>query len=178
MSKKFILQAILNFLFTERRFIFRIFLHPWKFWLPRRRRKSTNEVVLVVVIIYSNTVLLLQQHEPSINVWNPKFETERGTYSNQASDGGARVIAFGLLLSHGFATRKAESHVLAVASVQVRWRTTAATRRLEHQIRWHPLQIHTMKISETDLVCSSKPPLCSLPPQQINYVPTIHSQSW
>ena len=39
--------------------------------------------------------------------------------SNQAGDKGATFAAFALVLGHGFATSDAQSHVLAVASVQI-----------------------------------------------------------
>lgn len=57
--------------------------------------------------------------------------------SNQASDGGAALEALSTVLGHGFATGQAQSHVLAVASVQVRGRSATTTRRLQKQIERH-----------------------------------------
>lgn len=54
------------------------------------------------------------------------IESEKEINPNQSSDRGATVVAFPVVLCHGFATRQAESHVLAVASVQIRGGSTAA----------------------------------------------------
>lgn len=57
--------------------------------------------------------------------------------SNQAGDNGATFEAFALVLGHGFATRNAEGHVLAVAPVQILGGSAAAAGRLQHEIERH-----------------------------------------
>lgn len=61
----------------------------------------------------------------------------RETNPNQASDGGAALAAFTTVLGHGFATSEAQCQVLAIASIKILRRSTAATTRLQHQIKRH-----------------------------------------
>lgn len=52
----------------------------------------------------------------------------KGSNSNQTSDGGAAIVAFGAIFSHGFATGSAQSHVLAIASVETLGCSASAAR--------------------------------------------------
>lgn len=55
-----------------------------------------------------------------------RIEMRKEIDPNQSSDRGATIVAFPAVLCHGFATRQAESHMLAVASIQIRGGSTAA----------------------------------------------------
>lgn len=69
--------------------------------------KPANEVVLICGCARSNII-----------------------FPDQAGEGDAAVVALGKVLGHGFAAGQAQSHVLAIAPIQVRAGTAPATRRL------------------------------------------------